>query len=94
MNEQKELKLKINDSELKGTYANHVGIMHTGEEFILDFISMLPPEAIVNSRIITSPTALKRMYNAIGMNISKYEDRYGEIEVENSSSNDFDENLN
>lgn len=85
--ERKELKLKINDAELKGVYANHVGIMHTKEEFVLDFISMLPPEAIVNARVITSPAAVKRIYAAIGINIKKYEDRFGEILLEENTGN-------
>ena len=54
---EKELKLKINDEQLKGAYANQVGIMHTRDEFVLDFISMLPPEALVTSRVIVSPVA-------------------------------------
>lgn len=82
MDTGKEVKLKINDNELKGVYANHIGVMHTSDEFVIDFISMLPPEAIVNARIITNPAALKRMFNAIGSNIKKYEERYGEIIVD------------
>lgn len=78
----KEIKLKINDNELKGQYANQIAIMHTREDFVLDFITMFPPEAIVNSRIITNPYALKRMYRAIGINIAKYEEKYGEIILE------------
>jgi len=78
----KEIKLKINDSELKGQYANQIAIMHTKEDFVLDFITMFPPEAIVNTRIITNPYALKRMYKAIGINIAKYEEQYGEIILE------------
>lgn len=87
MENGKEVKLKINDTELKGVYSNHIGIMHTKDEFVIDFISMLPPEAIVNTRVITNPAALKRMYNAISMNIKKYEDRFGEIIVEEDPAN-------
>lgn len=93
MENRKEVKLKINDSELKGIYANHIGIMHTADEFVIDFISMLPPEAIVNGRVITSPAALKRMYNAIGINIKKYEERFGEIPGDGNPI-DFNEKVN
>ncbi len=93
MDTRKEVKLKINDAELKGVYANHIGIMHTADEFVIDFISMLPPEAIVTSRVITSPAALKRMYNAIGINIKKFEERFGEIPNEENSE-DIPGNVN
>lgn len=82
---EKEVKLKINDEQLKGVYANQVGIMHTHDEFVLDFISMLPPEALVTSRVIVSPAALKRMYTAIGVNISKFEESFGAIRTDDDS---------
>ena len=78
----KEIKLKINDKELKGTYANQIAIMHSKFDFVLDFITMFPPEAIVNNRVITNPAAMKQMYMAIGANLKKYEEQYGPIEVE------------
>ena len=83
---EKEVKLKINDEQLKGAYANQVGIMHTRDEFVLDFISMLPPEALVTSRVIVTPAALKRMYMAIGVNIKKFEDSFGVITVDDGAS--------
>lgn len=83
---EKEVKLKINDEQLKGAYANQVGIMHTRDEFVLDFISMLPPEALVTSRVIVTPAALKRMYMAIGVNIKKFEDSFGVIKVDDGTS--------
>jgi hypothetical protein len=91
---EKELKLKINDEQLKGAYANQVGIMHTRDEFVLDFISMLPPEALVTSRVIVSPVALKRMYMAIGVNIKKYEESFGAIRVDDASSVDSSAKVN
>ena len=94
MDAGKELKLKITDSELRGVYANHIGIMHTKSEFVIDFISMLPPEPIVNSRVITTPTAIKRIYEAIGLNIKKYEDRFGEIISEETDGGEVNERVN
>jgi hypothetical protein len=82
MPDQKEIKLKINDSELRGNYANQITVMHSKYDFVLDFISMFPPEAIVNARIITTPASLVRMYNAIGINIKNYEEKFGKIEVD------------
>ena len=77
--QNKEIKIKINDPELKGQYANQIAIMHTREDFVIDFIAMYPPEAIVGARIITNPVSLKRMSNAIAANLKKYEEQFGEI---------------
>jgi hypothetical protein len=93
-NNKKEIKLKINDNELKGVYANQISIMHSKHDFVIDFISMFPPEAIVNSRIITNPASLKRMYHAIGINIKKFEDQYGTIAVDENENVEFPDKIN
>ncbi|MBN2545893.1 MAG: DUF3467 domain-containing protein [Spirochaetes bacterium] len=80
MENKQEIKLKINDKNIMGAYANQITVMHSKYEFVLDFISMFPPEPMVNARIITTPSALKRIYKAIGINIKKYEEKFGEIE--------------
>jgi len=77
-----EIKLKINDEQLKGAYANQVSIMHSKNDFVLDFISMFPPEAIVTARMVLTPSVLKRVYYTIGQNLSKYEEQFGEIDLE------------
>ena len=45
----KGMNVKISDEELRGRYANLVRISHTREEFILDFIRVMPKN--------TAPTA-------------------------------------
>jgi hypothetical protein len=77
---QKKLNIKIGDEELKGRYSNLLRIAHTREEFILDFINIVPPEGIVAARIVTSPGHLKRIISALQENLSRYEKRFGTIE--------------
>lgn len=86
-NKKKEIKLKINDNELKGAYANQVAIMHSKHDFVIDFIAMFPPEALVNARVITNPASFKRMYHALGVNLKKYEAQFGEIELDVEAEN-------
>ena len=76
----KGMNVKINDEELKGRYANLVRITHTREEFILDFINMVPPQGAVTARIITSPGHLKRLIRALDGNLKLYEDRFGQVQ--------------
>jgi hypothetical protein len=74
------LNVKISDDELKGRYSNLLRIAHTREEFILDFISLLPPQGIVTARILTSPGHLKRIIRALSANLDRYEQAFGVIQ--------------
>ena len=78
---QKGLNIKISDEDLKGRYSNLLRITHTREEFILDFINVVPPQAVVASRITTSPGHLKRIIQALDDNLKKYEAMHGEIRL-------------
>ena len=77
--EKQGFNVKISDDDLKGRYSNLLRIAHTREEFILDFINVVPPQAIVVSRIATSPGHLKRIIQALVDNLERYEKAYGEI---------------
>jgi len=79
--EKKGLNIKITDDELKGRYSNLLRITHTREEFILDFINVVPPQAVVTARIATSPGHLKRIILALNDNLERYEKAYGEIRL-------------
>lgn len=72
--------VKIADEELKGRYTNLLRIAHTREEFILDFINMVPPQGIVTARIVTSPGHLKRIIGALESNLTRYEEAHGVIQ--------------
>lgn len=80
-NEQKSkgLNVKIPEEELRGRYANLVRISHTREEFILDFITMVPPQGTVTARVITSPGHAKRLLHALSTNLEIYEKRHGPV---------------
>ena len=59
------LNVKISDDELKGRYSNLLRIAHTREEFILDFINLLPPQGTGAARIMTSPGHTERIIGAL-----------------------------
>ncbi len=77
--EGQNLNVKISDDELRGHYSNLLRIAHTREEFILDFINALPPQAIVSARILTSPGHLKRIIRALSTNLERYEETFGPV---------------
>ncbi len=74
------LNIKISDEDLKGRYSNLLRITHTREEFVLDFINVVPPQAVVSARIATSPGHLKRIIHALRDNLDRYEEQFGTIE--------------
>jgi len=80
MPEGQQIKIKIKDDDLKGGYSNLMQILHTKEEFILDFFLVSPPQGILTSRVIMSPGHLKRLIKALKENVSKYEEKFGKIE--------------
>jgi hypothetical protein len=73
------IEIKIDDEELKGRYSNLLRITHTREEFILDFIQVVPPQGVVTSRVVTSPGHLKRIVRALTANLSRYEESFGTV---------------
>ena len=77
--EPARIDIKIGDEELKGRYSNVVRVVHTREEFILDFLHVVPPQGIVTARVITSPGHLKRIVQALATNLARYEEAHGTI---------------
>ncbi len=70
-------------AELEATYANFVLITHSASEMIVDFARMLPnvPKAKVYSRIIMTPMNAKLLHKALGDNLAKFEEKFGEIKT-------------
>lgn len=56
-----------------GAYANQLVVSHSGDEFLLDFANVFPPDSIVTSRVFVSPRLFKRMIEALKDNLSRYE---------------------
>lgn len=80
-NIENQLQIELKEDVAQGTYANLAVITHSGSEFILDFIRMMPgmPKANVQSRIILVPEHAKRLLRALEDNVRKYERMHGPI---------------
>ena len=78
---QPQLSIELSEENAEGIYSNLVMIAHSPEEFILDFIRVMPgvPKARVKSRIIVTPQHVKRLLAAIEDNIARYEAQFGPI---------------
>jgi hypothetical protein len=79
---QRQIKIEL-PSDLEATYANFVLITHSPSEMILDFARVLPnvPKAKVYSRMVMTPMNAKLLYKALGDNLAKFEEKYGEIKA-------------
>lgn len=77
-----QLQIEINEETAEGVYSNLVMIAHSPEEFILDFIRVMPgvPKARVKSRVVVTPSHAKRLLGALMENIGRFEAQYGEIQ--------------
>ncbi|MFQ5569234.1 MAG: DUF3467 domain-containing protein [Rhodothermales bacterium] len=77
-----QLNIELTEEIAEGVYSNLVMIAHSPEEFILDFIRVVPgvPKARVKSRIIVTPQHAKRLLRALADNIERYERSHGVID--------------
>jgi hypothetical protein len=78
---QGQVQIKADEKELQGQYSNLVMIHHNLEEFTLNFIYIFPNGAqgkLLNSMIV-SPGHAKRIWRALGENLSRYEAQFGPI---------------
>ena len=75
------LSIELSEEVAEGVYSNLVMIAHSPEEFILDFIRVMPgvPKARVKSRIVVTPGHAKRLLAALADNVRRYEAQHGEI---------------
>ena len=74
------LQIKASDEDLKGRHANLMEVLHSKEEFFLDFFLIGKPIGQMVGRIIVTPGLMKRIAPVIEKNIEKYEKRFERIE--------------
>ncbi|MFZ2187814.1 MAG: DUF3467 domain-containing protein [Candidatus Moraniibacteriota bacterium] len=83
---QSQIQIKATDEVLKGVYANAMQVLHTKQEFVLDFMNMFPPAGTLNARVIVSPAHLKQMIRVLEGNLGKYEASFGKVEASEAPS--------
>lgn len=76
-----EIKIKIDPAIADGHYINWSLITHNPAEFVIDFCKIMPGqlEHNVKTRVIMSPLAFKSLLIACQANLSKYEEKFGEV---------------
>ncbi|RMG43126.1 MAG: DUF3467 domain-containing protein [Acidobacteria bacterium] len=71
--------VKIDDQTRRGVYANRVIVSHTPHEFVIDFVSDLPPGPQIVSRVVTAPVHAAALLDTLRENLGRYEQSFGPI---------------
>src|SRR5205807_3488001 len=76
-----QMQIKAEEKELQGLYSNLMMIHHNVEEFTLNFVYIFPngTQGKLLASVIVSPGHAKRIWRALGENISRYESQFGTI---------------
>jgi hypothetical protein len=76
-----QVQIKADEKELQGQYSNLVMVHHNLEEFTLNFVYIFPngAQGKLLTSVIVSPGHAKRIWRALGENISRYETQFGPI---------------
>jgi hypothetical protein len=80
---QPGIQIHFPDDLKGGVYSNIMNVAHTKEEFVLDFLMVVPPAGSLTARVITSPGHMKRMIATLAQSINKYEEKFGKITAAN-----------
>lgn len=88
LNPNNQLNIELPEEIAEGTYSNLAIISHSPQEFVVDFIRIMPgmPKAKVKSRVLLTPEHAKRLMKALADNIKKYEQQFGPIEDRESTA--------
>ena len=74
-----EIQINTGDEILRGKYSNNLIASHSADEFILDWLLNSPSGVHLVSRIIVTPSHVKRIIHVLKDNLEKYEKQFGNI---------------
>ena len=76
----KQLKFDIDKETMRGRPTNGALIAHTADEFLFDFVLVMPgQQPVVTARLVTSPRHAKALLRSLEDNVRRYEARHGPI---------------
>ena len=77
-----QINIELSEEIADGIYSNLAIIQHSNQEFVVDFIKVMPgvPKAKVKARIVLTPQHAKRFMRAMVDNVRKFESMYGDIQ--------------
>lgn len=84
---QQTIRITLDDSIAQGEYVNFANIIHSQAEFVIDLGRVVPgrPDVKIYSRVILTPLHAKQFLEALGHNITLFEQKFGEIRGDSST---------
>lgn len=76
-----QIQVNTTDEISRGRYSNLMMVAHSPDEFMLDWLMNSPNGMHLVSRIIISPGHVKRVIEALTVNLRQYEEKFGEVKV-------------
>ena len=75
------IRVNLDDNVAQGEYVNFANIIHSQSEFVIDLGRVVPGrnDVKIYSRVILTPLHAKQLLEALGHNLSLYEQKYGEV---------------
>ena len=73
---------RIDPATGQGAYATGLVVIHTRDEFLLDFIAGFAIPLRIVGRVVATPAFAKRMLRALMDNLGRYEKAFGVISVQ------------
>jgi hypothetical protein len=79
---KEKLQILADINQSKPMFCNSTNSQFTYEFWILDFIHNFQNQAILISRIATTPSLMKNLAKLFNEQVAQYESKYGEIKTE------------
>lgn len=79
--QQQTIRIVLDEAVAQGEYVNFANIIHSQSEFVIDLGRVVPGrnDVKIYSRVILTPLHAKQLLEALGHNLSLYEQKYGEV---------------
>jgi hypothetical protein len=78
---QGKIQIVTGDEMSRGRYSNNMLVIHSPEEFIIDWLLNSPAGTHLVGRIVVSPGHLKRIITALTDNLRQYEANFGPVKA-------------
>jgi hypothetical protein len=84
-----QIQVNTTDEISRGRYSNLMMVAHSPDEFMLDWLMNSPNGMHLVSRVIISPGHVKRVIEALTVNLRQYEEKFGEVKVIDAGDQKF-----
>ena len=84
-----QIQVSTADELSRGRFSNNLLIVHTQEEFILDWMLNSPSGMHLVSRVVLTPGHMKRVISALAENLRRHEQMFGPLGTSEGPSQAF-----